>query len=222
MTAKHISTKLLLYPAVALLAALTATAQMPAGGAGGQPQQPQPQQPMPGQQPQQAPNNPTAGGPMNPTAPTQGSFSDQAFVKSTLEASASEVQLGQLAQQKSQSEDVKQYGLKMVQIHTQLDQQIKPVAKKLGVSEPKGPSKKQKQEIARLEALSGPQFDEEYIKEMVKDQQEVVKDFKEEMQLAQDPTVKQIAQTDEPVFEQHLKVIQQIAEKHNVGVENKK
>ena len=34
MTAKHFSTKLLLYPAVALLAALTATAQMPAGGAG--------------------------------------------------------------------------------------------------------------------------------------------------------------------------------------------
>jgi putative membrane protein len=217
MTAKHFSTKLLLYPAVALLAALTATAQIPAGGPGAQPQQP-----MPGQQPQQSPNSPTAGGPMDPTAPTQASFSDQAFVRSALEDSVAEVELGQLAQQKSQSDDVKQYGQKMVQIHTQLDQQIKPLAKQLGVSEPKGPSKKQKQEIAKLEALSGPQFDEEYIKEMVKDHQKVVKDFKEEMQLAQDPNVKQIAQSDEPVFEQHLQIIQQIAQKHNVVVEDKK
>ena len=215
MIAKHFSTKLFLYPAAALLAALAATGQAP-GGAGGQTQQ----QPMPGQT-QQSPN-PTAGMPTDPTAPTQGSYSDQAFVKNALEGSLAEVQLGQLAQQKSQSDDVKQYGQRMVQIHTQLDQQIKPVAKQLGVSEPKGPSKKQKQEIARLEALSGPQFDEEYIKEMVKDQQKVVKDFKEEAQLAQDPNVKKLAQTDEPVFEQHLKVIQQIADKHNVVVENKK
>jgi putative membrane protein len=217
MMEKHFSTRLVLYPAAALLAVLTAVAQIP-GGSGGPPQQ----QPMPGQQPQQAPYNPSAGTPADPTAPTQGSFADQAFVRNALEGSVAEVQLGQLAQQKSQSDDVKQYGQRMVQVHTQLDQQMKPVAKQLGVSEPKGPSKKQKQEIAKLEALSGPQFDEEYIKTMVKDHQKVVKDFKEEMQLAQDPNVKQIAQSDEPVFEQQLKVIEQIAEKHNVALEIKK
>lgn len=213
--AKHFGTKLILYPAAALLATLTATAQMPSGSPGSQPQQPM-------QQSQQAPYSPTAGAPGDPTAPAQGSFSDQAFVRSALEGSVAEVELGQLAQQKSQSDDVKQYGQKMVQIHTQLDQQIKPVAKQLGVSEPKGPSKKQKKEIARLEALSGPQFDEEYIRKMVKDHEKAVKDFKEEIQLAQDPNVKRIAQSDEPVFEQHLKVIQQIAGNHNVVVENTK
>jgi putative membrane protein len=214
MTANRSIRKLFLYPAAALLAVLTTAAQVP-GGAGGQPQQ----QPMPGQT---MPSGPTAGAPTDPTAPTQGAFADQAFLKSALEGSAAEVQLGQLAQQKSQSPDVKQYAERMVQVHTQLGQQITPIAKRLGVSEPKGPSKKQKQEIARLEALSGPQFDEEYIKAMVRDHQRVVKDFKDEVQLAQDPNVKQVAQADIPVFEQHLQIIQQIAEKHNVVVEDKK
>jgi putative membrane protein len=219
MHAKQFSTKLFLYPAAALLAAITAIAQAPGGGA-------QPQQPSMPQQPGQTtspgyPSNST-GMPTDPIAPTQGSYSDQAFVKSALENSAAEQQLGQLAQQKSPSEDVKKYAVEMVRIHTQLDEQIKPIAKHLGVSEPKGPSKKEKQEIAKLEAMSGPQFDEEYIRVMVKDHQQVVKDFKNQAEITQDPNVKQAAQSDATVFEQHLRVIEEIAQKHNVTVEDKK
>jgi putative membrane protein len=218
MHAKQFSTKLFLYPAAALFATLTAMAQAPGAGGGAQPQQPMPQQP--GQTTSPA-NSPT-GMPTDPTAPTQGSYSDQSFVKSALENSAAEQQLGQLAQQKSPSEDVKKYAVEMVRIHMQLDEQIKPLAKHLGVSEPKGPSKKEKQEIAKLEALSGPQFDEEYIRVMVKDHQKVVKDFKNQAEITQDPNVKQAAQSDATVFEQHLRVIQEIAQKHNVTVEDKK
>ena len=221
MHAKQFSRKLFLYPAAALLATLTAMAQAPGGGGGAQPQQPSmPQQPGQTTSPGY-PSNST-GMPTDPIAPTQGSYSDQAFVKSALENSAAEQQLGQLAQQKSPSEDVKKYAVEMVRIHTQLDEQIKPIAKHLGVSEPKGPSKKEKQEIAKLEAMSGPQFDEEYIRVMVKDHQQVVKDFKNQAEITQDPNVKQAAQSDATVFEQHLRVIQEIAQKHNVTVEDKK
>jgi putative membrane protein len=221
MHAKQFSRKLFLYPAAALLATLTAMAQAPGGGGGAQPQQPSmPQQPGQTTSPGY-PSNST-GMPTDPIAPTQGSYSDQAFVKSALENSAAEQQLGQLAQQKSPSEDVKKYAVEMVRIHTQLDEQIKPIAKHLGVSEPKGPSKKEKQEIAKLEAMSGPQFDEEYIRVMVKDHQQVVKDFKNQAEITQDPNVKQAAQSDATVFEQHLRVIEEIAQKHNVTVEDKK
>jgi putative membrane protein len=206
----------ILYLAALALATAAVAAQSPMGP-GGSPSQQQ----MPGQ-PQTTQGSPSNGAPIDPTAPTQNSFADQAFVKGAMEGSVAEVQLGQMAQEKAQSEDVKQYGQRMVQIHTQLSQQIKPVAKQLGVSEPKGPNKKEKQEIAKLQALSGPQFEEEYIRWMVKDHQKETKDFKEEMQMAQDPNVKQIARSDAPILEQHLHVIQQIAEKHNVAVEDKK
>ena len=139
-----------------------------------------------------------------------------------LEGGAAEVQLGQLAQEKSQSNDVKQFAQKMVADHGQMaDKWFKPVAKQLGVSEPKGPSKKDKKEIAKLQGLSGQDFDREYITMMVKDHQQDLKEFKEEAQLAQDPNVKQVAQQGSNIIAQHLQLIEQIAKSHNVAVEGK-
>ena len=79
---------------------------------------------------------------MGPNSATTGpSMVDQAFVKSVFASDVTEVQLGQLAQEKSQSDDVKDFGQKMVENRKRLDDQLKPIAKGLGVSEPKGPSR---------------------------------------------------------------------------------
>src|SRR5215469_2809159 len=140
--------------AACLWACTAAMAQQPGGSGGSQPGSPS-QQPMP--------NQPGAAG--SPTAATPGTdtsmqpVADQAFVRETMEGDNAQVAMSQLAQQKSSSDDVKQFGQKMVQIHTELNDQLKPAAKQLGVDEPKGPSKKQKEEIAKLDALSGPDFD---------------------------------------------------------------
>lgn len=145
----------------------------------------------------------------------QQAIVDREFVRKAPEGGTAEVQLGQLAQQKSQSEDVKQFGQKMVEDHTQLGDQMKPVAQQMGVKQPKEPSKKDKQLMAKLEAVSGPQFDEAYIQAMVKDHKQDLKEFKSEAQTAQDPNVKQVAQEGPGVISQHLQMIQQIAQSHN-------
>jgi putative membrane protein len=149
------------------------------------------------------------------------SMADQAFVKKALEGGVAEIQLGQLAQQKSQSDDVKQFGQKMVEDHTQLSEQMKPIAQQLGVKDPKGPSKKDKQLMAKLEGLSGPQFDEAYIQAMVKDHKEDLKDFRNEAQSAQNQNVKQAAQQGAGVISHHLEMIEQIAQSHNVATDAK-
>jgi putative membrane protein len=189
------------------------------------PGSPQQQPSMPGQQ-QQSPTNPSAGNTgMGPgaypgNAPTGQDFAERAFVTKALEGGETEVQLGQLAQQKSESADVKQFAQKMVSDHSQMaDKWFKPVAQQLGVSEPKGPSKKDKKEIAKLQGLSGQDFDREYITMMVKDHQQDLKDFKDEAQAAQDPNVKQVAQQGSSVISQHLQLIEQIAKNHNIPVE---
>ena len=196
-----------------LLASSIAVAQSPPGGAG-----PQQQPNMPSQQ-QTGPGAGTIGATAGPG--NMQAMADQAFVKKALEGGTAEVQLGQLAQQKSQSEDVKQFGQKMVQDHSQLGDQMKPIAQQLGVKEAKGPSKKDKQLMAKLEGLSGQQFDEAYIQAMVKDHKQDLKDFQNEAQNAQDPNVKQAAQQGAGVISQHLQMIQQIAQSHNVAVEGK-
>jgi putative membrane protein len=190
-------------------AAVLAQGQQPGSGA----------QPTPSQQPQQQTTPGALNGVSTANAASPG---DQMFFESIFKSDAAEVQLGQLAQQKSQSDDVKQLGQRMVLNRTRLDEQLKPIADKLDVSKPKEPSKKDKQLIAKLGALSGPQFDEEYLKAVVKDNQQNVKDFKTEAESAQDPNLQQAAKMDEPVLAQHLQTAEQIAQTHNVTVDAKK
>lgn len=141
---------------------------------------------------------------------------DKSFVKKALQGGNAEVQLGQLAQRNGQSEDVKHFGAKMVTDHSALDNKLTPAASQLGVS-PGGTSHKDKQLISKLENLSGPQFDNEYMKAMVKDHQHDLKDFQKEAQTTQNPQLKQDAQEGATVISQHLQLAEQIAKKHNAS-----
>src|SRR6185503_7680013 len=166
---------------------------------------------------------PGAGSIPSQGAPTSAQdLQERAFISKAMEGGAAEVQLGELAQQKSQSEDVKQFAAKMVNDHGQMGEKwLKPVAQQMGLSEPSGPSKKDKKEIEKLQALSGQDFDREYITMMVKDHQKDLKEFQSEAQTAQDPTVKQIADKGSQVIQQHLQIIEQIAKAHNIDVSGK-
>jgi putative membrane protein len=195
------------------------TAAIFAGIVLAQAQAPGGQQPRTGQPPDQQTTPGGLNGTLTTNTPAPG---DQSFVESIFKSDAVEVQLGQLAQQKSQSDDVKQFGQKMVDNRTKLDEQLQPIATKLDVQKPKEPSKKDRQLIARLESLSGPQFDEEYIKVVVKDNQQDVKDFKNEAESAQDPNLQQAAKSDAPILAQHLQAAEQIAQTHNVVLDAKK
>lgn len=155
------------------------------------------------------------------TTTTGASMADQAFVSEIFESDKAQVELGQLAQQKSQSADVKQLGQKMAENRAKLDQQLKPLADKMDVKMPKEPSKKEREEIAKLETLSGPEFDQEYLKAVAKDNEKDVKDFETESTAATDPNLQQAAKADAPVLAQHQKALEQIAQTHNVELSEK-
>lgn len=230
MTMQHGKRVLAIFGA-ALLGGAVAMAQAGQPGMGsGQ------QNPMPGQQPQpgQPGENPNGSGypggypGANPGAGPEGrqgsmsqSYADQEFVTRTLSNSSAEAQMSQLATQKSQSPDVKEYGRKMIQIHSQLAQQLQPVAHMLGVKADPKPSKKDKKQIEQLKTLNGSAFDHAYIQAMAKDQKHDVKSFKDEATAAQNPSVKKAAQMDEPVLSQHLQVLEQLAQNHNVTIAEK-
>jgi putative membrane protein len=202
--------------AAVLAAGTLAYSQAGTGGGGGM-QQPS----MPSQQ---QPTANTAGTAGSPTADVQNpqALDDQAFFKKALQGGAAEVQLGQLAQQKSQSDDVKQFGERMAKDHTDMgDKLLKPVAQSLGVKDPKGLAKKDSKLIATLNGLSGPQFDQEYIKAMIKDHKDDLKDYKSEGQLTQNPNIKQVTEQAQAVISKHLEMIEQIAQAHNVTADAK-
>jgi putative membrane protein len=153
--------------------------------------------------------------------PGQTSALDKMFVKKALQGGMAEVQLGQLTLQKSNNDQIKQFAQRMIDDHTKLGEQMKPVAQQLGVSDPNGLSKKDKATMAKLQGLSGPAYDEAYIRNMVKDHKQDLSDFQTEASSGQDQTVKDAANQGSKVIAQHLQMIQQIAKDQNVNMASK-
>jgi putative membrane protein len=196
---------------LAVVAALCCSpmfAQAPGGGGMQQPTQPGSSSASPGMQQQQQPQQDTSG--MN--SPAAGPAMDKAFVKKALEGNMAEVQMGQLALQKSNDDQVKQFAQRMVDDHGKMLDQLKPVAEQMGVKVPAGPSKGQMKSMDKMKALSGDAFDQAYIKDMVKDHKNDDSEFKQEAQSTQNPQLKQMVMQSDQIIESHLQQIQQIAQ----------
>jgi putative membrane protein len=183
-------------------------AQAPGGGGGGQMQQPsQPSganSPSSMDQQQQMATNGASG--MN-----TGPAVDKAFVKKALEGNIGEIEMGKLALQKSNDDQVKQFAQRMVDDHGKMQDQLKPAAEQMGVKVPEGPSKGQMKSMDKMKALSGDAFDQAYIKDMVKDHKTDDNDFKMEAQSTQNPQLKQMVMQSDQTIESHLQQIEQIA-----------
>ncbi len=198
----------------AVAGAILLSASLGVAQAGQQPSGPAGQ--TPGQ------NNPAMDSQMNAmNASGQPSPTDKMFVKKALQGGMAEVQLGQLTLQKSNNDQVKQFAQRMIDDHTKLGDEMRPVAQQLGVSDPNGVSKKDKSTMAKLQALSGPAYDEAYIRDMVKDHKQDLRDFQTEASSGQDQTVKDAANQGSKVIAQHLQMIQQLAKDQNVNTASK-
>jgi putative membrane protein len=136
---------------------------------------------------------------------------DKAFVKKALEGNVGEIEMGKLALQKSNDDQVKQFAQRMVDDHGKMQDELKPAAEQMGVKVPEGPSKSQMKSMDKMKALSGDAFDQAYIKDMVKDHKGDDNDFKMEAQSTQNPQLKQMVMQSDQTIESHLQQIQQIA-----------
>jgi putative membrane protein len=171
--------------------------------------------------PSQAGQNPSMDQMNNMQQQGQTSPLDKMFVQKAMQGGMAEVQLGQLTLQKSNNEQVKQFAQKMIDDHGKMNDQMKPVAQQLGVSVPQQPSKKDRQTMSKLQALSGTDYDQAYIKDMIKDHKQDLSDFQNEASSGQDPTVKDAAAQGSKIIAQHLQMVQQLAKDQNVTMASK-
>lgn len=123
-----------------------------------------------------------------------------------------EVALGQLAVEKVSSSDVKKFGQRMVDDHGKANDDLKQLASQKNVDLPQDLNAKDKATKASLEKLSGQQFDQAYMKDMLKDHKKDIADFRRESRSAQDPDVKKFASQTLPTLEEHLKQAESIAQ----------
>lgn len=151
-------------------------------------------QTQPSQNNQTAPDRSSTGSPMGmPRDNTPGNpgalppdqqmdpyMTDKDFVKDAAESSATEVQLGRLAQDKALSDAVKEFGRRMVEAHTQTSQQLKQAGAALNIQLPAEPPRKAKKAEGKLSKLSGADFDRAYAKMAADEQKQAVKEFEHE------------------------------------------
>jgi putative membrane protein len=132
------------------------------------------------------------------------SASDRKFVKEAAAGGMLEVQLGQLAQQKASSPEVRRMAQHIVEDHTRANEELMSIAKAKGVEVPVQLDGKHARQVKRLEKLSGEQFDRAYAKLMVSDHEKDVGLFKRQAENGSDPELKAFAAETLPKLQQHL------------------
>ncbi|MGI9102446.1 MAG: DUF4142 domain-containing protein [Terriglobales bacterium] len=136
--------------------------------------------------------------------------SDRQFVMKAAQGGQAEVELGQLAEQKSQDPKVKEFAKRMVNDHSQANQKLQSIAGSKGINLPSSADKKEKAEKDRLSKLSGEQFDRAYMEHMVRDHKKDVAEFQHEATSTQDPDIKSFASGTLPTLQDHLKQAESI------------
>lgn len=135
---------------------------------------------------------------------------DARFAMKAAQGGMAEVQLGKLAAEKGGSPDVKAFGQQMVDDHSKANDQLKSVASQEKMTLPSSLDSKDRALYTKLEGMSGADFDRMYVKAMVKDHEQDVKEFQKEADKGKDPQVKNFASQTLPVLQQHLSKIQSI------------
>jgi putative membrane protein len=130
------------------------------------------------------------------------------FITKAIQGNLAEVQIGQLAQEKSQNSDVKAFGQQLVTDHNDANSKATAVAKDLGVTPPDEPSKKQKADYDKLTKLSGDAFDKQFAQHMVMDHKKDISEYKADSK-KKDPTAS-YASDALPTLQKHLEMAQSL------------
>jgi len=145
--------------------------------------------------------------------PAKGNLSpqDQAFARKAAQIDLGEEALGKLAQQKATGADVKDFGKLMVTDHTKAERSLKAAASAAGITLPSQPSAQQQQMEQKLSSQSGTQFDQAYVRGMLKGHDKAIQAFQTEIENGQNPQLKQYAERELPVIQDHIRIAENLA-----------
>lgn len=143
---------------------------------------------------------------------------DKMFLRGAAEAGIAEVKFGQLAMEKSPSDDVKTFAQSMVDDHTKLNEDLARVADAMGITLPKAMNKADQAEYDKLQALSGDAFDTAYLTLMVKGHHRAMREFRMEANTVNDTALKETVNNGEHVIHGHLVTANKLAREKGVSM----
>jgi putative membrane protein len=137
---------------------------------------------------------------------TQLDRKDAEFIKEAAQGGQSEVELGKLALEKSQNQQVKMLGEHLQQDHSKANQELMQIAQQEGANLPSQPTRKENREVDRFQNMSGAAFDKAFAEHAIKDHEKDIDKYEKALQSCKDPSLKAWIEKNLPVLRQHLQM----------------
>jgi len=140
---------------------------------------------------------------------------DQEFVRHAMMANQFEIQAGQLAEQRAEDQNIKQFAQMLVKDHQQNQQQLQQAAQGIqqgSQSQEKDLGPVHQAMLQELQKKQGRQFDRAFLYGNVAGHTKAVLMFRDASQELQNPQLKQYAQQTLPALRKHLEEAQRLAQ----------
>jgi len=131
---------------------------------------------------------------------------DHDFIMDAAMGGMMEVELGRVAAQQGMSDAVKQFGQRMVDDHGKANSELMSLASSKGITLPTELDQKHRDQITKISAMSGADFDRAYVKDMVSDHRKDVSEFEKESTRGTDADLKAFASKTLPTLQEHLRM----------------
>ena len=139
------------------------------------------------------------------TQPTvQADENTASFLVKAANGGMTEVQLGEIAQQKATNQKVKDFGSMMVHDHSAANEKVKALAAQRNVTLPAAVSEESQKDIKDCSAKTGKDFDKAYMKAMVKKHEATIDMFEKAANDSKDSDVKTFINNTLPKVREHL------------------
>jgi putative membrane protein len=139
------------------------------------------------------------------------SAADRSFISQAAYGSLAEVDLGELAQTQASSQQVREFGGRMVTEHTQMNNDLVALASNKGVTPPSSTDPGREEIADMLEQLSGAEFDRQYIPQQLADHETTLALFQVQSNRGNDVELRQFAQRYTPVIQRHVEMLRRMS-----------
>jgi putative membrane protein len=137
---------------------------------------------------------------------------EKTFVERAAIAGMSEINLGKIGAEKGESKEVRDFGDQMVKDHSKINDNLKNVARRMGVEIPARVDAIRQAKIDRLAKMSGAAFDKAYVKGIIKAHEMDIAAFERAEAHVKDEDLKKFIKESVSTMKDHLGMIRKFSQ----------
>jgi putative membrane protein len=128
-----------------------------------------------------------------------------AFIRAAARGNEAEIAMGQVAEDRAQNAKVKELAKMIVADHRKANEKLVPLAQAHGITPNQILSGKTEGQLTVLKEHTGAQFDQQYVKDMLRDHAKDIQKFEQAAGQLQEADLKKYAENCLPTLRKHLK-----------------